>query len=187
MGRIDELADRYERHIAPLWQRNLAGAERTIIVVYPKEDERKLRARRHDFEVRTREAGHAWKEFDFTSLFPTWMAADEYGEAYFECPEDLEMKLDAEFTEYAFAELRQFITTSDVDSRTVVGVFGAASLYGLTRVSTVLRAVEADIRGRLVLFFPGEYEDNNYRLLDARDGWNYLAVPITLHQGDIDQ
>lgn len=187
MGRIDELADRYERHIAPLWQRNLAGAERTIIVVYSKEDERKLRARRHDFEVRTRQAGHAWKEFDFTDLFPIWMADEEYKEAYFECPEDIDMKLDAEFTEFGVSKLRQFITAADVDSRTVVGVFGAAALYGLARVSTILRAVEADIRGRVVLFFPGEYEDNNYRLLDARDGWNYLAVPITLHQGDIDQ
>ena len=187
MGRIDELADRYERHITPLWQRNLAGAERKIIVVYPKEDERKLRARRHDFEVRTREAGYAWKEFDFTNLFPKWMASDEYKDAYFECPEDLDMKLDAEFTEFAVSELRQFITAADVDSTTVVGVFGAGTLYGLTRLSTVLRAAEADIRGRLVLFFPGEYEDNNYRLLDARDGWDYLGVPITLHQGDIDQ
>jgi hypothetical protein len=40
---------------------------------------------------------------------------------------------------------------------------------------------EADIQGRLVVFFPGQFERNNYRLLDARDGWNYLAVPITLH------
>src|ERR1039457_3223619 len=23
------------------------------------------------------------------------------------------------------------------------------------------------------------YEGNSYRLLDARDGWNYLAIPIT--------
>jgi hypothetical protein len=47
----------------------------------------------------------------------------------------------------------------------------------------MLKEVVKDIRGRLVVFFPGEYEDNNYRLLDARDGWNYLAVPITLHNG----
>jgi hypothetical protein len=46
-----------------------------------------------------------------------------------------------------------------------------------------LKEVEQAIRGRLVLFFPGEYENRNYRLLDARDGWNYLAVPITLHSG----
>ena len=37
-----------------------------------------------------------------------------------------------------------------------------------------------DIRGRFGLFFPGEFDINDDRLLDARDGWNYLAVPITL-------
>ncbi|MFH1688626.1 MAG: DUF1788 domain-containing protein, partial [Candidatus Eisenbacteria bacterium] len=60
---------------------------------------------------------------------------------------------------------------------------GVACLFGLTRLSLVLKEVVKDIRGRLVVFFPGEYEENNYRLLDARDGWNYLAVPITLHNG----
>ena len=35
------------------------------------------------------------------------------------------------------------------------------------------------VAGRLLIFFPGSYENNNYRLLDAYDGWNYLAVPIT--------
>jgi hypothetical protein len=45
-----------------------------------------------------------------------------------------------------------------------------------------MNEIERDIRGRVVVFFPGEYENNNYRLLDARDGWNYLAVPITLHE-----
>ena len=43
-----------------------------------------------------------------------------------------------------------------------------------------------DIRGRLALFFPGDVDNNNYRLLDARDGWNYLAIPITLHHGELD-
>ena len=52
-----------------------------------------------------------------------------------------------------------------------------------TQVSLVLKELENNIKGRLVLFFPGEYDDNNYRLLDARDGWSYLAVPITLHNG----
>jgi len=33
----------------------------------------------------------------------------------------------------------------------------------------------------LLVFFPGTKNDNNYRLLDARDGWNYLAQGITLH------
>jgi hypothetical protein len=62
-----------------------------------------------------------------------------------------------------------------------VAVFGVGALFGFTRVSRVLKLVEPYIRGRLVVFFPGVYDQNNYRLLDARDGWNYLAVPITAH------
>ncbi len=34
------------------------------------------------------------------------------------------------------------------------------------------------ISGRLVVMFPGSFENNNYRLLDGYDGWNYLATPI---------
>ena len=64
--------------------------------------------------------------------------------------------------------------------------FGVGALFGLTRLSRVIKLVEPDIRGRLAIFFPGTYDRNNYRLLDARDGWNYLAVPITLHgTGDL--
>jgi hypothetical protein len=48
-------------------------------------------------------------------------------------------------------------------------------------MSQVLTLIEGDVRGRLVVFFPGQFEQNNYRLLDARDGWNYMAVPITTH------
>ncbi len=81
--------------------------------------------------------------------------------------------------------LREALTADGVGEGTVVGVFGTASLYGFARVSLILKQVESDIRGRLVLFFPGDYDQNNYRLLDARDGWNYLAVPITLHGGGV--
>ena len=62
---------------------------------------------------------------------------------------------------------------------------GVASLFGFTRISEVLPLVEPHIQGRLLIFFPGVYEQNNYRLLDARDGWNYLAVPITAHEGEM--
>ena len=66
---------------------------------------------------------------------------------------------------------------------TVVAVLGVATLFGLARFSEVLRKVDRDIRGRLLVFFPGQYDHNNYRLLDARDDWNYLAIPIT-HYSD---
>jgi hypothetical protein len=93
------------------------------------------------------------------------------------------MKLRGDFVQHATGRLRETLTANGVDEDTVVAVQGVACLFGFTRASLVLKEVVKDIRGRLVVFFPGEYEDNNYRLLDARDGWNYLAVPITLHNG----
>jgi hypothetical protein len=35
------------------------------------------------------------------------------------------------------------------------------------------------------VFFPGEVEQNNYRLLNGRDGWNYHAVLINADKGSI--
>lgn len=184
MGRIEELATRYQSHISAPWQKNLAGPQRTIFVVYDKMDERKLRARLELFEMTTRQAGHGWKLFDFTGTFARWMAAMEYRNAYFEEPADLVLRLkNDDFSHFAAAELDKVLIEPDVDENTVVAVHGVASLFGFTKVSLVLKEVEHDIRGRLVLFFPGEFDNNNYRLLDARDGWNYLAVPITLHSG----
>lgn len=183
MGRIEELVTQYQNHISAPWQKNVAGAQRTVFVVYEKADERKLRAKLGLFEIATRDAKHNWKLFDFTSSFARWMAAMDYREAYFEQPTDLALKLERDFASLAANELRGTLSGPDVDENTVVAVHGVAGLFGFTKVSSVIREVENDIRGRLVLFFPGEYESNNYRLLDARDGWNYLAIPITFHGG----
>jgi hypothetical protein len=183
MAHIEDLVGSYKTHISAPWQRNLAGAQKAIFVVYPKTDERRLRARLELFEIATKEAGHGWLTFDFTSVFARWMAATDYREEYFQSPSDLTIKLETEFIEYAAAQLREALTDPKADENTVVAACGVASLYGFSRVSLLLKEIENDIRGRLALFFPGEYENQNYRLLDARDGWNYLAVPITLHSG----
>ena len=61
MARIEDLAERYGRHIATPWQRTVAGAQRVVMVVYDKELERTLRARMLAFETATREAGHDWR------------------------------------------------------------------------------------------------------------------------------
>ncbi len=186
MGRIEELATRYRGHIGAPWQRNLAGDQKAIFVVYPKTDERKLRARLELFEMATTSTGHLWRGLDMTDMFARWMANTDYRDVYFEEPETLSMKLRGDFVQYAASYLRDTLTADGVDEDTVIAVQGIASLFGFTRVSLVLKEVVKDIRGRLLVFFPGEFEDNNYRLLDARDGWNYLAVPITLHNGVAD-
>jgi hypothetical protein len=179
VGRIEDLADRFQEYIAAPWQRTLAGSQRVVIVVYEKELERTLRARWPEFEQRTRDAGHAWAAHDVTRSFAEWLAREEYCDAFFEEPKDLAPKLDVEFREFVAEPLRKRLRVSDENS--VVALHGVASLYGFASVSALIHAVEQEIRGRLVVFFPGSKDGNDYRLLDARDGWNYLAASVTLH------
>ena len=187
MGRIEELAKRFENHISAPWQQGLAGDQKAIFVVYPKEDERRLRAKMGLFELGAKTSNHEWKLVDFTTSFARWMTGQEYKETYFEEPENLSLQLRGTFKDACAEELRQQLLADDVDDNTVVAVCGVASLFGFAKVSLILKEVVQSIRGRLVMFFPGEFDNNNYRLLDARDGWNYLAVPITLNNGIGDQ
>ena len=180
MGKIEDLAANYERHLSVPWQRSVAGAQRVMLLIYEKELERTLRARLGEFEIKTRNAGHEWIQYDCTSAFSQWLASDEYLEAYFESPEDLSMKIEGEFMDYIIAPLRECLRSAD--DNTVVALTGVASLYGFAHISGIVRAVEPDIQGRLIVFFPGAKEGSNYRLLDARDGWNYLANSITPHR-----
>ena len=179
MGKIEELAKKYQHHIGAPWQQTVAGAQRVMLVVYEKEDERKLRARIDEFAQATTRSNHKWKLVDCTKWFSEWMAGNDYHDAYFEDPSLMEMNIEGDFK--LVVEKRLTEELEDAGEDTVVALIGLASLYGFIRVSELIRGVEASIKGRFIVFFPGTKDASNYRLLDARDGWNYLANSITLH------
>ena len=181
MGRVEQLVEKYRQHIDLPWQQTVAGAQRVIMLVYDKELERAMLGRKELFAMASRETGHDWFEVNVADCFAAWIASEEYRDAYFESPEDLQLKIESEFAEYIAHRVRACLERPDVTKTSVVAVYGVGTLFGFTRVSRVLKLIEPFIQGRLVVFFPGTYDQNNYRLLDARDGWNYLAVPITLH------
>jgi hypothetical protein len=181
MNYIDALVDSYRRLVALPWQHNIAPAQRVWMVVYSPEQERRVRLHLSRFEIVTKEAGFRWKLIDITTSFEQWMAAHEYREAYFNSPELLEPAL-PDFFRQLCGKVQSELTADDVDDETVVGLVSAGSLFGLgaqVRTSMLLNEVCISIHGRLLVFFPGHHEGNNYRLLDAKDGWNYLATPIT--------
>lgn len=185
MNRIERLVERYEHFVSLPWERALAGPQRVWFIVHDKTDERRIRARLGDFELATKRANHGWIHVDLTNAFPKWMAEEEYRDSYFEDPDDLDSVL-PDFKAHVIEILDRVITSSEATESAVVAVSGVACLFGFTRVSEVIESVAPRIKGRLVVFFPGEYEATpypNYRLLDARDGWNYMAVPITAHDG----
>jgi len=182
VSKIEELVGAYSRFVRLPWERNLAGPQRCWFVVYDPRDERRLRNRVTLFDLATHEAGHGWALCDLTDAFAMWIAAEEYRESYFASPDDLDMVL-GDFRQATADRVRAALTAPTTTADTVVAVLGVASLFGLLKVSQVVEDVAPHIRGRLLVFFPGEYEGSNYRLLDARDGWNYLAVPITSEKG----
>lgn len=184
MSYIDDLLDAYRKFVALPWQTNLAPPQRVWMAVYPPEHERRLRLHIPDFEVATKEAGHPWACIDITTSFERWMANHQYRDTYFESPELLETALPA-FLDQLIVEVGDQLAQHP-DDNGVVGLLGAGTLFGLSgtvKVSALLNAVNGAIAGRLLVFFPGAHEGNSYRLLDAQDGWNYLATPITPNGG----
>ena len=177
MNEIEDLLSRYERYARLPWDHKLAGAQKVWFAKYDPGQERRLRLRIGEFQTATTDAGHMWRLVDITNSFAEWMANHEYKDAYFEHPEDLEMAL-VDFLDFAAERVRQELRHPDVDENTVVALLGLASLFGLIRVAELIAKVDSEIPGRLIAFFPGQRDGSNWRLLNARDGWNYHAVPI---------
>lgn len=178
MNTIEGLVRAYEKFVSLPWDNHLAGPQRVWFALYDPGLERRLRAHIGEFEVATKGAGHGWHQCDVTSLFADWMANEPYRESFFKSPEKVDMVLE-EFRDYVASAVNQALEETNGDPNTVLALIGIGSLFGLTRFSQIEEAVAPQITGRLLVFFPGERDGNNYRLLDARDGWNYLAIPIT--------
>lgn len=178
MNRVDRLLDSYAKFIAVPWRVDAAAAQRVIFCVYNENDELRLRAKVEEFELATRQAGHEWFVFDLTDTFAHWLSGQRYAESYFEKPNLLPTLLPRYLT-YIADQFFTFLNERGVDNNSVVALKGVGSLFGLLKVKSVVDKLAPMVRGRLVVFFPGAFENNNYRLLDGYDGWNYLAVAIT--------
>ncbi|MGL5489247.1 MAG: BREX protein BrxB domain-containing protein [Shewanella sp.] len=176
--RLSKLLQSYASHISVPWKDNISAEEKAIFVIYDKADELKLRARMAEFEQSSTESGHPWLLLDLTNAFPNWMAEQDYKESYFEDPEYLEGSY-GYFADELVAKLSEQINVAQT-SDSVVALLGCGTLFGFVSVSALVKSLAVQVQGRLVVFFPGEYHENNYKLLDAKDGWGYQATAITV-------
>ena len=186
MSRIENLIANYDRFVRLPWSTGIAPGQRVWMAVYAPEDERRLRLHLPEFETISNAAGREWAQIDITNTFEEWMAIHAFRDAYFANPRLIQPEL-ASFLDGLTADVRQKLSEI-TDPNTVVGLIGAGSLFGLgeqIKVSALIDRVEDLISGRLLVFFPGEVDQNNYRLMNGRDGWNYHAVPITGDRGPI--
>lgn len=182
MSDVDELIRAYANHASLPWVPNLAPGQRTWMVVYPPVEERRIRARLNDFENATRAAGKDWSLVDISNSFGEWIDAHSYRDRYFANPNSLSGAALRALQDFAIGKISATTPESD-DPNRVVAVVGVGTLFPFTEISGIIESVAERVAGRLVVFFPGDYSHDNYRLLDARDGWNYLATAITPNEG----
>jgi len=146
--------------------------------VYNEDEELRLRAGIDEFEIATRKAGHDWAVFDLTDSFAGWLSGQKYAESYYRMPHLISPLL-SKYLSYIVRKFGDFLAERSMGKDFVVAVKGVGSLFGFIKVKEVVDKLAPLVSGRLLVFFPGSFENNNYRLLDGYDGWNYLAVPIT--------
>lgn len=178
MSKVKRLVASYGKYIAIPWRSDAAAAQRIIFCVYDETDELRLRARIDEFEIATKQSGHSWALFDLTDSFAQWLCSQKYAESYFKKP-NLLATVYHKYRDHIIESFKRFIEESQADESYVVALKGVGSLFGFLKVKEVVEKLAPKVPGRLLVFFPGSYEDNNYRLLDSYDGWGYLAVPIT--------
>jgi hypothetical protein len=175
---IDRLLKNYSRQVRLPWSTNVSGKQRVWFAVYPPAEERRVRARLPQFEALTLEAKHGWVSVDLTRVVPEFVGSHKYREAIFQQPQHFR-GAGSEIERRAASLVKETCLHEEVDESSVVAVTGLGSLFDFMRVSTLVDRVEDNVRGRLLVFFPGEYLGNVYRFMDARDGFNYMAIPIT--------
>ncbi|WP_018716648.1 BREX protein BrxB domain-containing protein [Arhodomonas aquaeolei] len=177
MSKVKRLIESYAQFIQLPWRDDAAAAQRVAFCVYPETEELRIRANLGEFELTTRQSGHDWIAFDLSDTFARWMAEQKYAEGYFRSPSKLPTVLHR-YLEWLVDGFVANLDANEVDDNHVVMIYGVGSLFGLLKVKEVVDRLAPHVPGRLVVLFPGSFEQNNYRLLDGYDGWNYLATPI---------
>lgn len=180
MSRIDQLLTSFRRHVALPLRPGLPLSQRVWFVVYPPEDERRLGPRLPEFDLATKDAGLDWARIDLTGTYAEWLDSCDDKEQIIDDPELVETYAEPGYVDF----LKQLVATAFSHiperqaDRTVFALTGLMELYDFVHVSSLLEVLDNQFPGVLLVFFPGEREENTYRFLGARDGWDYLAVPI---------
>lgn len=178
MSKIDLLLQNYLHYMKIPWRVDAAPMQRVCFCVYDPRDEKNLRAKLGEFELATIQNSKKWLQYDLSDSFAEWFATHPYREQYFKNPKLLKTIM-PNYKAYLIKQIGAYIDSQEADENTAFALYGIASLFGFLKVKELIENIAPMVKGRLVAFFPGTYENNNYRLLDGYDGWNYLAIPIT--------
>ncbi len=175
MATVDDLLGQFRRQVSLPWSHDVAPDYRVWIMHYDRTLERRIQGRLHEFEALARQYGHGWASLNLAALVAPWFAAHDLFEGLVSQPDELAGLL-PDFEASIVAIVCERLRT--LGERDILALSSVGALFGLMRASMLTEKVASAITGRLLLLFPGHHENGVYRLLDARDGWTYRAIPI---------
>lgn len=178
MSRVSDLVDAYGAELSLTWKDNVSGGERVWMLVYPPDLERQMRHALPSMELATSQSGREWVVLDITDEFGRWLSGHRHAEAFYEEPSDLTQSILDQFETTLVTRIRRALESAPPNA--VVALVGIASIFPFLRASSVIKSVDSAVTGRLLVLFPGLHdpETHSFRLLDARDGFNYRARVI---------
>ena len=183
MSSLQRLLDNYERQVSLPFAERLPPAQRVWFVVYNPEQERRIRFLLPEFKLRAEKHGKEWKQIDLTDSVPKWLLAQgNHAAAYLKMPSSL----DEQTVHDGLSELViENIAGLDLTPASLCVLAGLGGIFGFASVSALVKSIQDQnlVPGRLVCFFPGSRDQNSYHFMNARDGWNYHALPITDEEG----
>jgi hypothetical protein len=175
LNTFDDILAAYQRQVQLPWANDVPPAARAWIVWYEKALQRRFTGRLGEFEYATLKGGHGWHHLNLAPWFGRWIARHEFFDALLQQPKEIRGLL-PEIEDALVSEMKQALTTCSTND--VLAVDGCGALFGVAQVSALIGKIAGSVPGRLLIGFPGKQSGGVYRLLDARDGWNYHAIPI---------
>ena len=172
---MDDLLGHFRRQVSLPWPEDTPPDYRVWIMHYDRVLERRVLGRLHEFESLARHFNRGWASLRLASLVAPWFSENDLFDGLCRQPDELPGLL-PDFEEHVVAAVRARLQT--LHEQDILALSGVGALFGLMRASTLTEKVAPDIKGRLLLLFPGRHTNGVYRLLDARDGWTYRAIPI---------
>ena len=178
MSKINQLLAKFEGIINEPWPTGLSGQEKVWFLIFDPIDLRKVHFKLGEFEMATKNANREWLLISLNDYFTNWLSQHDYKESFFEEPQYISDALQDDFREYIINEItKSFFQNSE---NTLLVLKDVSAIFGFIKLSEIVNDISKKIKGRLMVLFPGEFTSNQYRLMDARDGWDYLARPIMI-------